>query len=206
MKGFLSRHPALSIAALLLLAVACGAALQSALRRPDAGPAAAGQPLLGGPFELLDRDGRPFTEKNLLGRPFALYFGYIRCPDVCPTTLMKLATWRRALGQEGEPLQIVFVSVDPEIDTPAAVGAYADLFRSSLIGLTGTADQIERITRAYRVVYAKVPQPSGGYNIDHSTYVYLADDSGRFSDVISPLDSDEEAKAKLRKLTVKQGP
>jgi protein SCO1 len=201
MKTFLSRHPALSIATLLLLAIAGGAALQSALRSPDADPASAtGQPRLGGPFELLDRDGRPFTEKNLHGRPFALYFGYTRCPDVCPTTLMRLATLRRSLAADGEKLQIVFVSVDPEIDTPASVGAYADLFRASIVGLTGTAEQIARIAETYRIIYAKVPQPSGGYNIDHSTYVYLADSAGRFADVISPLDSDEEARAKLRQL------
>jgi protein SCO1/2 len=149
----------------------------------------------------MDRNGQPFTQKDLLGRPFALYFGYTRCPDVCPTTLMRLATWRRSLGAEGEKLQIVFVSVDPDIDTPASVGAYADLFRASIVGLAGTPEQIARIADVYRVIYAKVPQPSGGYNVDHSTYVYLMDSSGRFSDVISPLDSEAEATAKLRRLT-----
>jgi len=200
MKAFLSRHTALSIAVLVLLAVAGGAMLQSILRGPDAEPVATGQPRLGGPFELQDRDGKAFTDKNLLGRPFALYFGYTRCPDVCPTTLMRLATWRRALGADGEKLQIVFVSVDPEIDTPASVAAYADLFRASIVGLTGTPEQVARIADAYRVIYAKVPQPSGGYNVDHSTYVYLAGSDGRFVDVISPLDTEDEASAKLRQL------
>jgi protein SCO1/2 len=202
MKAFFIRHRALSIAVLLLLAVGGGAALQIAVTNAHrTSENASGQPRIGGAFELMDRNGRPFTQKDLLGRPFALYFGYTRCPDVCPTTLMRLATWRRSLGAEGEKLQIVFVSVDPDIDTPASVGAYADLFRASIVGLAGTPEQIARIADAYRVIYAKVPQPSGGYNVDHSTYVYLMDSSGRFSDVISPLDSEAEATAKLRRLT-----
>jgi protein SCO1/2 len=201
MKTFFIRHRTLSIAVLLLLAVGGGAALQLAVTNADrTSENASGQARIGGAFELMDRNGRPFTQKELLGRPFALYFGYTRCPDVCPTTLMRLATWRRSLGAEGEKLQIVFVSVDPDIDTPASVGAYADLFRASIVGLAGTPEQIARIADAYRVIYAKVPQPSGGYNVDHSTYVYLMDSSGRFSDVISPLDSEAEAAAKLRRL------
>jgi protein SCO1 len=201
MMAFFKRHGTLSIAALVLVAIAGGAALQfAAAKRNIETPIATGQPSIGGAFQLADRDGRPFTDKNLLGRPFALYFGYTRCPDVCPTTLMRLATLRRSLGADGEKLQIVFVSVDPEIDTPASVAAYADLFRASIVGLTGTPEQIAGITNAYRVVYAKVPQPSGGYNIDHSTYAYLVDSSGRFADVISPMDSEAEASAKLREL------
>ena len=201
MKTFFIRHRALSIAMLLLLAVGGGAALQLAVTNADRTPEnASGQARIGGAFELTDRNGRAFTQKDLLGRPFALYFGYTRCPDVCPTTLMRLATWRRSLGAEGEKLQIVFVSVDPDIDTPASVGAYVDLFRASIVGLAGTPEQIARIADTYRVIYAKVPQPSGGYNVDHSTYVYLMDSSGRFSDVISPLDNEAEATAKLRHL------
>ncbi|MFO1502741.1 MAG: SCO family protein [Steroidobacteraceae bacterium] len=203
MKSFLQRHASLSIAVLALLAAAGGAAAYLASRGSGSNSDAStsvGQPRIGGAFELLDRNGHAFTEKDLLGRPFALYFGYTRCPDVCPTTLMRLATWRRALGADGERLQIVFVSVDPDIDTPASVGNYADLFHANILGLTGTPEHIARIASAYRVVYAKVPQPSGGYNIDHSTYAYLVDDAGRLFDVISPLDSEDGARAKLRRL------
>jgi len=205
MKTFFQRHTGLSIGALMLLAAAGGAALYVASRGMDAGSgeSTSGQARIGGAFELMARDGRAFTEKDLLGRPFAIYFGYTRCPDVCPTTLMKLATLRRSLGAEGEKLRIVFVSVDPDIDTPASVGDYADLFRADIVGLTGTPEQIMRIADTYRVIYAKVPQPSGGYNIDHSTYAYLMDGAGRYFDVISPLDSDEEAKAKIRQLVSK---
>lgn len=199
MKRIFLRHPALSVVALLLVAIAAGAALRLALRGGQ--PAAQAQAVpIGGAFELLDRDSRPFTDKDLLGRPFAIYFGYTRCPDVCPTTLMQLAHWRRLLGTDGEKLQIVFVSVDPEIDTPRSVGAYADLFKASMIGLTGTPAQIDAIARAYRVVYMKVPQPSGGYNVDHSTSVFLMDSAGGFSGVLRPLDSEEEALEKLRRL------
>lgn len=199
MKRIFLRHPALSVVALLLVAIAAGAALRHVLRGKQ--PAAQAQAVpIGGAFELLDRDSRPFTDKDLLGRPFAIYFGYTRCPDVCPTTLMQLAHWRRQLGADGEKLQIVFVSVDPEIDTPSSVGAYADLFKASMIGLTGTPAQIDAVARAYRVVYMKVPQPSGGYNVDHSTSVFLMDSAGNFSGVLRPLDSEEEALEKLRQL------
>ena len=207
MNAFLQRHTSLAIAALALLAAAGGAGLYLASRGAgsgaDSGDTATGQASIGGPFELSARDGRPFTDKDLLGRPFAIYFGYTRCPDVCPTTLMKLGTWRRSLGTEGEKLRIVFVSVDPEIDTPASVGDYADLFRADIVGLTGTPEQIARIASTYRVVYAKVPQPSGGYNVDHSTHALLMDGAGRYFDVISPLDSEDEAKAKIRRLVSK---
>lgn len=199
MKRIFLRHPALSIVALLLVAIAAGAALRLALHGEPSAAEAQTAPI-GGAFELLDRDSRPFTDKDLLGRPFAIYFGYTRCPDVCPTTLMQLAHWRRQLGADGEKLQIVFVSVDPEIDTPRSVGAYADLFKASMIGLTGTPAQIDAISRAYRVVYMKVPQPSGGYNVDHSTSVFLMDSAGSFSGVLRPLDSEEEALEKLRRL------
>jgi protein SCO1 len=199
MQRLFLRQPALSIAALLLVAIAAGVALRHALQGTQPATHARAVPI-GGAFELLDRDSRPFTDKDLLGRPFAIYFGYTRCPDVCPSTLLQLAHWRRLLGADGEKLQIVFVSVDPEIDTPASVGAYADLFKASMIGLTGTPDQIAGITRTYRVVYMKVPQPSGGYNVDHSTSVFLMDGAGRFSGVLTPLDSEEEALGKLRQL------
>jgi protein SCO1/2 len=193
-RGILARRPAWSVAVLLVVAVAAGAFLSHTLQRP---------PSIGGAFELLDRDSRPFTDANLRGRPFAIYFGYTRCPDVCPTTLLHLADWRRRMGADGEKLQIVFVSVDPEIDTPASVGAYVDLFRASMIGLTGTPAQVAAIADAYRVVYAKVPQPSGGYNVDHSTAVFLVDSAGSYVDSISPLDNDEAALAKLRRLVAR---
>jgi protein SCO1 len=198
-REMFSRRPALLIATLLLVAIAAGAALSYLLQGSHQPEQVKAVPI-GGPFEVLDRDSRPFTDADLRGRPFAVYFGYTRCPDVCPTTLMQLASWRRRLGDDGEKLQIVYVTVDPEIDTPAAVGAYADLFRASIIGLSGSPAQIEAMARAYKVVYMKVPQPSGGYNVDHSTSVFLMDSAGRFSDVLSPIDSDEEALGKLRRV------
>ncbi|MBK9252731.1 MAG: SCO family protein [Proteobacteria bacterium] len=106
------------------------------------------------------------------------------------------------MGADGEKLQIVFVSVDPEIDTPASVGAYVDLFRASMIGLTGTPAQVAAIADAYRVVTRRCRSP-GGYNVDHSTAVFLVDSAGRYVDSISPLDNDDAALAKLRRLIAK---
>jgi len=136
------------------------------------------------------------TESAGVDRYDGRSFRHFRQADGLPSDVMYCV----ALGADGERLQIVFVSVDPDIDTPASVGNYADLFHANILGLTGTPEHIARIASAYRVVYAKVPQPSGGYNIDHSTYAYLVDDAGRLFDVISPLDSEDGARAKLRRL------
>ena len=100
---------------------------------------------IGGPFTLVGADGRTFSSAKLAGKPFAIFFGFTHCPDVCPTTLARLARLRRQLGQGDDSFAIVFVSVDPERDGPAEVGAYAKLFDTPVIGLTGSVAQIEQV-------------------------------------------------------------
>ena len=205
MRRLFTQRPWLVVSVLAMMGLVTATLVRQAMRSSDPVAGQSSGPAIGGAFELLDRDGKPFTDRNLLGRPFAIYFGYTRCPDVCPATLMQLATWRRALGPEGEKLQIVFVTVDPEIDTPQLAGNYGDLFQASIIGLSGTPAQIEAIAKAYKVVYMKVPQPSGGYNVDHSTSVYLMDRNGRYIDRLTPQDPDEQALGKLRQLLASAG-
>lgn len=185
--------------ALVALALVAFAYLQ--LRpRPVPQPQPSYAAAVGGPFALTAADGSTVTDQDLKGRPFALFFGFTRCPDVCPTTLARLAKLRGRIGQAGEKLQIVFVSVDPESDTPADIGQYTAMFGTPIIGLTGTADQVARIAKAYHIYYAKVPQDGGNYTVDHSATVFLMDGDGKLQSTLDMKESDEAALAKLNRL------
>lgn len=135
---------------------------------------------IGGPFSLVDMHGRPVTEKSLLGKPTAIFFGFTYCPEVCPTTLTDITTWLKVLGPEADRLNVVFVSVDPERDTPEQLRLYLSNFDPRIQGFTGTPEAVAKAAKAYRVYYQKVPQDRGGYTIDHSSAVYLFDADGRF--------------------------
>jgi protein SCO1/2 len=153
----------------------------------------------GGPFTLVDSKGRPFNSSKLAGRPYAIFFGFTQCPDVCPTTLARLVKLRRALGAGDDALQIVFVSVDPERDGPAEVGRYADLFGAPVIGLTGSQAQIAQVKKAYGIFSEKVGTGET-YTVDHTASVLLFDRKGQFQSTISPGESDAAANAKLKRL------
>ena len=156
---------------------------------------------IGGPFTLVDGDGRPFSSAKLAGKPFTIFFGFTHCPDVCPTTLARLTKLRRALGQGDEAFEIVFVTVDPERDGPAEVGAYAKLFSTPVIGLTGTPAQIDRVKQQYAVASMKAPLPGGDYSVDHTASVFLMDRAGKFVATLAPEESDAVALAKLKRIT-----
>lgn len=135
---------------------------------------------LGGPFRLVDQDGRQRSDADFHGRYVLLYFGYTFCPDVCPTTLAMMANALAKLGAEQDGIVPVFVTVDPERDTPAVLKAYLANFGPRFVGLTGKPGQIAAVAHAYRVYYAKHPLPGGGYSVDHSSVIYLLDPKGRF--------------------------
>jgi len=156
---------------------------------------------IGGPFTLVGADARPFASTRLAGKPFAIFFGFTHCPDVCPTTLARLARLRRQLDKGDDAFAIVFVSVDPERDGPAEVGAYAGLFGTPVIGLTGSPAQIERVKKQYAVFSAKAPQPDGDYSVDHTAAVFLMDRAGKFVATIAPDEGDAAALAKLKRLS-----
>ena len=127
-------------------------------------------------FELIDARGRPFTNADLTSAPTLVYFGFTRCPDVCPTTLVKLA---QALKQAAiGPLRVVFVTVDPERDTPAVVGLYAHAFDSSFQGVTGTSEAIRSVAKNFAVAFNRVDLPGGDYTMDHSAVLFLVDARG----------------------------
>jgi len=155
----------------------------------------------GGPFTLTGSDGKPFTSSALSGKPYGIFFGFTHCPDVCPTTLARMVKLRNKLGAGARPFEIVFVTVDPERDGPAEVGKYAELFNSSVIGLTGTPAQISQVKKQFGIYSRKVPDQSGSYSVDHTATVLLFDRNGRFTGTIAPEESDTAALAKLKRIT-----
>ena len=156
----------------------------------------------GGPFTLTSSDGTPFPSSKLKGKPAAIFFGFTHCPDVCPTTLARLAKLRRQLGKGDDALSIVFISVDPERDTPAEIGNYLKLFDTPVVGLTGTPKQLDQVKKQYGIYSRKVEQPGGaGYSVDHTAAVILIDRNGQFVATLSPEENDRVALEKLQRLT-----
>ena len=131
-----------------------------------------------GPFVLVDQARRRVTARDLLGKPTLIAFGFTSCPDICPTTLAHMSGWLRDLGPAGDRFNMVYVTVDPERDTPEHLRAFLAAFDPRIRGLTGSPAAIAQIARDYRVFYRKVPLP-GGYTLDHSTSLYLLDTRGR---------------------------
>ena len=136
---------------------------------------------LGGPFELVDMHGRPFTQENLKGKYTLLYFGYTYCPDICPTELTLIAETLDRLGDLRKQFRVIMVSVDPERDRPEVLKEYMANFGPEFIGLTGTPEQIRRMAKIWRAYYRKVPDESGdGYSMDHSAVTYMLDKNGNY--------------------------
>ncbi len=155
---------------------------------------------MGGPFELVDQNGDPITEKAIEGHPAAVFFGFTHCPEVCPTTLYELAGWLDQLGEEGKDIRAFFISVDPERDTPATMKAYVENFTDRITGITGDPEEIGKLEKAWHIYARKVPLDEGGYTMDHTASVLLVDAEGRFKGTIAYGESSETAVAKLRRL------
>jgi protein SCO1/2 len=142
------------------------------------------QPRTVAAFRLTDHLGRAFTEQQLKGKPSLVFFGFTQCPDVCPTTLLQLAQVKKAAAIPG--LQVLFVTVDPERDTPTAMGLYVHAFDPDFIGVTGEPDAIEKFITSFGVVANRVDLPEGGYTMDHSAAVFLLDAKGRIAGIFTP--------------------
>lgn len=178
--------------------IGVGAAMN---RNPPVRSAATGYAsAFGGAFTLMAPDGSPVTDRTLAGKPYAIFFGFTRCPDVCPTSLARMARLRKQLGSEGMRFNIVFVSVDPEHDKPANIGTYVALFGTPIIGLTGTDAQLDQIKKSFGVFSAKVPQPGGDYTIDHTAAIYLMTAKGGLAGTIDHQEADATALEKLKRL------
>ena len=153
---------------------------------------------VGGPFHLEDQTGKPFTDQDMKGRPFLVFFGYTHCPDVCPTTLLEISDVMKALGKDADRTGALFVTVDPERDTPAVLKDYLSNFDPHLRALTGDPAAVEAALKAYRVYAAKIPLKDGDYTMDHTAAVYLMDKDGRFVSTFNLKQSPEAAAGQLR--------
>ena len=159
-----------------------------------------GSSTVGGPFKLIDQNGKAITEADFNGRPFLVFFGYTHCPDVCPTTLFDMSEVMRALGPDADRTAGLFISVDPDRDTPKVLKDYLSSFDPHVRGATGDQAELSKVEKEYRVYAKKVPTgKDGDYSMDHSAIVYLMDKTGRF---VAPFRLDrkpEESAAELRK-------
>jgi protein SCO1 len=152
---------------------------------------------IGGPFQLTDQSGAVFTDKNLEGRPSLIFFGFTHCPDVCPTSLFEISEVLRAMGKDADKVNAVFVTVDPERDTAAAMKDYLSSFDPHLKGLTGDPAAVQKVITEYRVYAKKVPLKDGDYTMDHTALVYLMDRDGHFVAPFNLSRKPEEAAADL---------
>lgn len=152
-----------------------------------------------GDYQLVTTEGGTFTEDTLKGGPSAVFFGFTHCPEVCPTTMGDIAGWQDEIGEQANALRVFFVTVDPERDTPEMLGEFVS-WVPGVVGVSGDPDEIKKAILAYRVYAAKVPLKDGGYTMDHSAFVMLFDDRGRFVKTIAYQEDFDSAVAKLRAL------
>lgn len=154
---------------------------------------------IGGPFQLTDQTGKAVTDKDLKGKPTLIFFGYTHCPDVCPTSLFEMSEVLRAMGKDADKVNAVFISVDPERDTPATMKDYLSSFDPHLEGLSGDPAETAKVITSYRVYAKKVPTKDGDYTMDHTALIYLMDREGRFVSPFNLKRTPEEAAADLKR-------
>ena len=158
-----------------------------------------GVPGVGGPFSLIDQDGRTVTERDFAGATHLVFFGFTHCPDVCPTTLQQVSDVLAALGDKGRAMRVAFVSVDPERDDPASLKTYLSSFDPRITGLTGSLDQVSAAEKAYRAYAKKVPGKDGDYTMEHTAIVYVMDARNRFLGALDLSRPPEDSAAQLAK-------
>jgi len=170
--------------------------------RPEADAAAGPTPgaSLGGAFTLVDQDGAPVTEDVFRGKPSVTLFGFTHCPDVCPTGLSDMAKWQEQLGTDADKLRFVFVTVDPERDTPAMMRDYVRAFSDNLVGVSGPPEAVHAMVKDYKIFSRKVPLDGDDYTMDHTASMILQDASGNFVGTIDPSEPRDTGLAKLKRL------
>jgi protein SCO1 len=193
-NGMRSRVFAIRIVATLVAVAVVGLAALM-LTSPSERPRAA---LIGGAFALEDGAGKTISDQTLKGRPFLVYFGYTHCPDVCPTELARISDILAKMGDKAIPT--LFITVDPERDTPKLMQDYVSSFNPAIIGLSGSPSAVEATEKTFRVYARKgQPQPDGDYSMDHSSIVYLMDKNGAFVEAFNVERSPEDAAKELEK-------
>ncbi|OLD92853.1 MAG: hypothetical protein AUG92_00260 [Alphaproteobacteria bacterium 13_1_20CM_4_65_11] len=184
-----------------VLVIAAGVLLALALRETPRG--AAGTALasaIGGQFQLIDQNGKPFSDANLKGKWHLIFFGYTHCPDACPTALNEMSLALDRLGIKRDEVGVVFITVDPERDTPDVLKSYVQSFDAPIVALTGSPEAVAQAAKAYRVFYAKHPRADGDYDMDHSAVIYVMNPEGRFTATFTPDSSADAIVQRLQKL------
>ncbi len=170
---FLVLLASLAIGALAVGYAASSLGSRAGLSAPEA--------LIGGPFELTGAGGKPVRDTDFRGRLMLVFFGYTHCPDVCPTELQTMTDALAKLGPSAKGVASIFISVDPQRDTPDVMSAYTKLFGQDIVGLTGTREQVAHAAKAYRVYYrAAKGESADTYPVDHSAFIYLMGRDGRY--------------------------
>ncbi len=155
---------------------------------------------IGGPFHLIDQNGKPIADTDLRGKWLLVYFGYTHCPDACPTALNNIALALQDLGPLRDRVRPVFITVDPARDTSPALKDYVSAFDAPILALTGTAAEIAQAARGYRVYYAKHDEAGGDYSMDHSSMIYVMDPQGRFAAGLTGEVSPAQIVERLKKI------
>lgn len=152
---------------------------------------------IGGDFSMITHKGHAFTQADLGGRPTIMFFGFTTCPDICPSTLIEMTGWLDLLGADADRINAIFVSVDPERDTPDILASYLTAFDRRIIGLTGTPEQLELMARRYKFYYERIAQDGDNYTIDHTASVYMLDKTGTF---VGAVDRHEPSATRIGKI------
>jgi protein SCO1 len=197
-----ARLIAFVIAGFLIGAIAGAAVLLVANPQGGQPVQSSGAALIGGPFSLVGADGKPVTDRNFRGRYMLIFFGFTHCPDICPAELQVIAQALEQLGDKAKKVVPIFITLDPERDTPEAMANYVKSFGPNFVGLTGSPEAIAAAAKAYRVAYSKVENKdsAGDYSVDHSALAYLMDPEGRYVTHFSYGLSTDQMAEKLEKL------
>jgi cytochrome oxidase Cu insertion factor (SCO1/SenC/PrrC family) len=169
---------------------------------PSVGQQVTGKALIGGAFTLTDNSGKRVTDQDFHGKYTLVFFGFTSCPDICPAGLQLIAGALVKLGTKAQRITPIFISVDPQRDTPEKLAAYVKNFDPRLVGLTGTPEEIAAVAKAYKVYYAKVPSKErpDDYTMDHTSIIYVMDPKGEFVTHFTPSTSVNDMAAKLDKI------
>jgi protein SCO1/2 len=182
-------------ASISALAIVVGVIMLSP--RPATDQATGGS--IGGPFTLATHEGKVMDSRSLAGRPYAVFFGFTQCPDICPTTMFELSQALRELGEPARGFKAYFITVDPERDTQDLLKSYVSAFEPFIVGLIPTAEQLPAVARQFAAYYKRVPT-GAGYTMDHTASVYLFDARGAFAGTLNHQESQEVMRQKLQRL------
>jgi len=187
------------VATLLAVLAICGILLYQLYQRSFEGNVS-GEALIGGPFELTDQDGKPVTDQTYKGKLMLIYFGFTYCPDACPTALGVMSAALDKLDVAADRVVPIFITVDPERDTPQVMKDYVSNFSPRLVGLTGTPEQIAKVAKAYRVFYQKAAGSGPeDYVMDHTLLIYLMDGDGKYLTHFGPNVTPDQMAEEIRK-------